>query len=165
MKILSLQEPQDYMMARQTIVLTSQRTALCGSIAIEDDNILENNEIFFVTLRSSDMSAQVQTMPLVVTIVDNDSELCVHFNLYNLQFKFVPITGVTVSFNQNPYNVEEGMTLNVCVSLSEPSQRRVIVAVTTSRDTSSNSASGNSLIQPYTVLITLYKHTHTHRNV
>ena len=62
-------------------ILTLQPT-LCVNITITDDDILENNEYFSVTINNTDDSSSVGS-PTSVIIVDNDGEAYKLEGIYN----------------------------------------------------------------------------------
>ena len=128
--------PQDYMEIDQVVAFTNEDTTQCGVIQVVNDMVLEIDEQLFVTVISSDSSAQVPTTPASVIIQDDDSKWANFFMfLPAAQAMLFRYLGVTANLNQNAYTVVEGMmAVSVCVSLSGTIERNVIVTLTTSSD-------------------------------
>ena len=105
------------------------------NISITDDNFLERNEIFNVTVRItfSLILSRVSTGNLnqvTVTILDDDRMLtyeCLNVPNVNVTVIFVAIT---VSFKQSAYSVyEELITVHPVLTFSNPSATDITVQV------------------------------------
>ena len=61
-----------------SVVLTFIASTLlqCSLVVITNDDIVENNETFFVQLGSSDDAVNISVSSATVTITDDDCEYC-----------------------------------------------------------------------------------------
>ena len=84
--------------------LTFQSAAVsqCTDISIEDDTILENDEVFSVQLSTLDQDVNLTLSTAIVTIEDNDSELCnlSHYLLSVTLISFIQM--LLLAFNSLP---------------------------------------------------------------
>ena len=63
-----------------TLMFSSDITAQCASVGIQDDSSLENNEVFSVELESNDTDVIfTELSSAAVVILDNDSEFVTSF--------------------------------------------------------------------------------------
>lgn len=111
----------------------------CININITDDNALEDNETFTVTLITSEAYVTLGNDTISITISDNDGILIslaiqVHYSITCLLV-------VTISLSSTPLSVSEnGGRISACaiLSVAETTQRDFDVILATSQGTGSS---------------------------
>ena len=149
-----------------TVALSAGVNSSQLNILITNDNILEDNETFNLTINQSSLPDGVvvgDPSQVTVTIVDDDGEgitlysknvklLILYKQLESYIMHYVP-TDITISFNQSSYSVDEdkGPAQPVLV-LSNPSSTDIIVAIT------DMSGSGNDMPRILSGLMSVIKY-------
>jgi hypothetical protein len=104
------QESTDYRSIESTdLVFAVATNQVCTEIIIFDDEILENDETFTISMESLSESVLVLTNSSTVTITDNNV--------------------VTVNWDEPDYSVLEGDVLSICASVQQPTEREFIVDI------------------------------------
>ena len=104
------------------------------NISITDDNVLEENETFNLTVRviNSLVLSRVNTgnnNQVLVAILDNDRMLTFVLYVYIFTMFYHPLA-ITVTFNQSSYNVnEELVAVQPVLLFSNPSQSDITIQV------------------------------------
>jgi len=86
-----LLEPEDYLAVSIPVIFSPdglRSRMLCGNITIVDDTVLENTEVFSVTLNTSDTFVEFVQQSSPVNIEDNDG-MKAHINLWYIAKNFV----------------------------------------------------------------------------
>ncbi|CAI8022061.1 Extracellular matrix protein FRAS1, partial [Geodia barretti] len=104
----------DFVPVVQTLTFNSN-VLLCVDVEIYDDSVLEDTETFSITLSSSDPQVIVGAVGVASIIISDDDS-------------------VEVSLQGSSYEVDEGLSVLVCVSLSSDVERNVEVTLTTFSD-------------------------------
>ena len=107
---------------------------------ITNDEIVENDETFFVQLGSSDDAINISVSSATVTITDDDCEYChqdVTAACVMLNVLFLS-TVVTVRLENTSYSTsEEFGTVTVCAVLEGSTERNLQVTLSTMSNTAS----------------------------
>ena len=124
--LVSLTAMTDFLPVEQTLTFNSNN-GRCVDVAINNDNVLEDTETFNITLSSSDPRVVVEPIGLAsITIADDDCKSShILFKLRCMIF----LLAVEVFLQDNSYEVEEGVPVLVCVSLSNAIERNVEVTL------------------------------------
>ena len=110
----------------------------CSPVVITNDEIVENNETFFVQLGSSDDAINIFVSSATVTITDDDCEYChqdvaAAWVMLNILFL---CTVVTVRLENTSYRTsEEFGTVTVCAVLEGLTERGLQVTLFTLSNT------------------------------
>ena len=72
----SYSDTEDFTSAPHTLTLDGSSSTACANITINDDDILEDQEEFMVTLTEDDPRVDVDRDQATVLITDNDSKTC-----------------------------------------------------------------------------------------
>ena len=108
----------------------------CVNISIVDDNALEGNQTFMVTLTTSDPDVMLGNNMTAINIVDNDGII---FYVIIIHLYFIKNTSVDVTVSLPAMlrvNEGDGM-VRVCVALSamEDTERNFTIAIATNDGT------------------------------
>lgn len=103
---------------------------VCINIVIFNDNLLENNESFVISLSSLTEGVSILTGSSTVEITDDDGECLISLSqkmVYEI-FTFLQ-TEVTVNWQQNDYPVDEGDVVRVCAQALQITAREFVVNI------------------------------------
>ena len=114
----------------------------CASVTITDDDLFEGEEMYCLTLESSDPDIIVgSTSFTCVLIADDDCMLDILSCIFD---GFLYFSALTIGLNQSSYSVSEGVFVGVCVDIVNGTSD---IPVTVIVDTSEGTADGKKVFQ------------------
>ena len=152
-----LSDGVDYFFNLTEIPLLQRVSSQCFPVEIIADNLLENLEIFELTLSSTDSDVFVteSMSSTTISILNDDGKDSLSltlslshsppplslshsplFPLSPFSLAFISIAVVMVSFQDVTYSGAEGSSVNVCV-IANPADREFTVTLSTIQDTAS----------------------------
>lgn len=109
----SATSPADYSSVSVELTFDESTSRACADIPIEDDQIVENPDVFRVVVEGDDPDVVFDPSSSTVTIIDNDM--------------------VVIGFEMERYQGDEGGVIEVCaVVMDGPLERSALVTVATS---------------------------------
>ena len=111
-------------------------------VTAEDDNVIENNETFTLSLTSGDNAVDMTPQSATVTITDQTSKYTTTGHI-TTGLPLVLRSGLTMTFEETSYSVREGASLNVTVTVTAENitfDRDVEVTVMTINGTATGTA-------------------------
>ena len=146
---------QDIVPVTSTLLYPPGSSEQCQQISIIDDGVREDvEEEFTVTLTSGDSDVVLQPDTAVVLIVDNDSKYIEQSMICSIS---TFSTAISVEFDQNSYEVEEGGNVSVCVVLLGETDQPVVVMLTSQQGTATGQ---NILCLTEKQTVTLFPYTY-----
>ena len=76
--LLSSPAPGDYDVLTEILIFSASVTRICRNVSSVDDDILEEDEDFILTLNTTDSSVNLNPDEAIVTITDDDRMLNAH---------------------------------------------------------------------------------------
>ena len=128
----------DYFFNLTEISLLQRVSSQCFPVSIIADDLLENLEIFELTLSSTDSDVLVteSMSSTTISILNDDGKKSLSLSLSPLSLAFISIAVVMVSFQDLTYSGAEGSSVNVCI-IANPADRAFAVSLSTIQDTAS----------------------------
>jgi len=128
----------DFITTSAVLTFNASTPLQCDQVIIVNDGILENNETFFVQLKSTDDVVNVSLNSAPVTIIDDDCE----FGLFNMCADWVclrlcfPSTVINVGLQDTEHSInEQSGIVTVCAVLDGETERDLQVTLSTQSNT------------------------------
>ena len=131
--IFSCTAPADYSDMDGAVIFPSGNVSQCITITVSDDDVLEGDEEFYVTVFTTDNDVIINNAVANISIADNDSMFLIYIIcFYNNDSSLCTVVNISIPYELNIFEHDD--FLLVCVSLMarEQIQRPVLVDIKTS---------------------------------